>query len=80
MPSRTPGNPLVTDRTFAILLFPEAMEPFFSFVGGHHVGVEALFIIAFPFQIVWICLSLDFPVPYNRHIRGFEQMGRVLLV
>ena len=42
--------------------------------------VEALFKIAFPFKIVWICLPLDFPVPNNRHLRGFEQMGGVLIV
>ena len=80
MPSRTRGNLLVANRTLAILLFPEAMEPFFSFVGSHHVSVETLFKIAFPFQVVWICFPLNLPMPCNRQFHGFEQMDILFLI
>jgi len=73
MPSRNPGDLLVTDWTEAILFLPEVAEPPFPFQSGFHLHVEAFFKIRFPGRVVGIGLCTDLRMPLNADRRGCQQ-------
>jgi len=73
MPSRDPGDLLVTDSTKAILLLPEVAEPPPPFEPGFHLHVEAFFKLRFPGRIVGISLCADLRVPLNADRRSRQQ-------
>ena len=50
VPSGDLGDLLVTDRTEAVLLFPQVTEPAPPFQSGLHIHVETFFKIRFPGQ------------------------------
>ena len=73
MPSRNPGDLLVTDWTEAILFLPEVTEPPFPFQSSFHLHVEAFFKIRFPGRVVGIGLCTDLRMPLNADRRGCQQ-------
>src|SRR6516162_1286673 len=79
MPSRDLGDPLVTDWTQTALLFPEMNQPLFPFQGVYHFHVKTFLIVAFPFGVIWISLSTDFCVPFDRHLCGVCEIMRLFV-
>ena len=65
MPSRDPGNLLVTDGTEALLFLPEVAEPPSPFESSFHLHIEAFFKIRFPGWIVGVGFCADLRMPLN---------------
>src|SRR5215471_12943575 len=58
---------LLTHWAKSVLLFPEVDKPAFSFQGVCYVNVQTLFIVGFPFWVVWVSFRFDFGVPFDWH-------------
>jgi len=67
VPSRYPGDFLLTDRTESVLLFPEMAKPAFPLERVCHVNVETFFIVVLPLRIIGVGLAFDFGVSLNGH-------------
>ncbi len=65
MPSRDPGDLLVTDGTEALLFLPEVAEPPFPSESGFHLHVEAFFKILVPGRIVRVRFCADLRMSLN---------------
>ena len=71
VPSGDLGDLLVTDRTEAVLLFPQVTEPASPFQSGLHIHVETFFKIRFPGWVVGIGFRsyLRMPLDADRRSR-----------
>ena len=65
MPSRDPGDLLVTDGTETVLLYPQVAQPPFPFESRCHLHVQTLFKVRFPGRVVGIGLCSNLRMPLN---------------
>lgn len=73
VPSGDLGDLLVTDRTEAVLLFPQVTEPAPPFQSGLNIHVQTFFKIRFPGQIIGVGLCADLRMPLDADRRSREQ-------
>src|SRR6266566_6025428 len=64
---------LLTHWAESVLLFPKVDKPAFSFQGVYYVNVQTLFVVAFPFWVVWVGLRFDFDMSFDWHAGSLRE-------
>ena len=74
VPSCEFGDLLLADRTKSFLLFPEGDQLPFSLEIVNHFHAEAFFKVFFPSEVIWVCFSLDFHMPFDRDVGRVQEI------